>query len=184
MNHEQDNNQTGWESDSAWGTGYVAYQEITPDITSDIPSDTNSYDSAASNIYTTNTNSNNNGEGIQPDDNQKANILCAISLACELLPIIASTVFMSLISSANVSDTSSALDLLMDIMGSIGSLAMIAGLIIMIYVRVKYPKNVFGKVLMWLFIVGAIIAVIIAILYAILLAVACYSCFSCISEFR
>jgi len=91
---------------------------------------------------------------------------------------------MSLISSANVSDTSSALDLLMDIMGSIGSLAMIAGLIIMIYVRVKYPKNVFGKVLMWLFIVGAIIAVIIAILYAILLAVACYSCFSCISEFR
>lgn len=151
MNHEQDNNRTGWESDSDWGNGYIAYREMTPEIT---------------------------------EDNQKANILCAISLACELLPIIASTVFMSLISSANVSDTSSALDLLMDIMGSIGSLAMIAGLIIMIYVRIKYPKNVFGKVLMWLFIVGAIIAVIIAILYAILLAVACYSCFSCISEFR
>ncbi len=51
-----------------------------------------------------------------------------------------------------------------------------ASVIAIIYVRIKYPKNTFGKVLMWIAIIMAILAVIAGIIMII-------ACLSCINEF-
>ena len=49
------------------------------------------------------------------------------------------------------------------------SLLSIAGLVLMIVVRVKYPKNTFGKVLMWLWITMFVIA----LFYLVTIIIAC-----------
>lgn len=50
----------------------------------------------------------------------------------------------------------------------------LAAFVLMVIVRVKYPKNTFGKVLMWLYIATAIIY----ILFFVFIAVACVACIS------
>ncbi len=124
-----------------------------------------------------------------PKDDKRANILCIISLACEFLPfLIASilSIFTSTITElteVNVDTEASALsEICTNIFGTVSLLLMIAGLAIMIYVRVKYPKNVFGKVLMWLYIILGIISIIIFIVYILFIIWACVSCMSCINE--
>lgn len=122
-----------------------------------------------------------------PEDEKRANILCIISLACELLPILVNTIF-SLFSStlkevAEV-DVQSAVtfsDILMNVWGTVCVALMIAGLAIMIYVRVRYPQNVFGKVLMWVYIIVGVISIIIFIVYILFIIWACVSCMSCIT---
>jgi len=123
-----------------------------------------------------------------PEDNKRANILCIISLACELLPFLLASVFsfftstLTEVTEVDLDAASSASDILMNILSTGCLLLMIAGLAIMIYVRVKYPKNVFGKVLMWLYIVLGTIAIIIFIVYMLFILWACISCFSCIDQ--
>ncbi len=124
-----------------------------------------------------------------PEDNKRANILCIISLVCEILPFLIATIlsiFTSTItelSEVNVDTEASALsEIFTNIFGTVSLLLMIAGLAIMIYVRVKYPKNVFGKVLMWLYIIVGIISIIIFIVYILFIIWACVSCMSCINE--
>ncbi|MBQ4466074.1 MAG: hypothetical protein II916_08950 [Oscillospiraceae bacterium] len=60
----------------------------------------------------------------------------------------------------------------------IGSLSQIAAFVMMLVTRIKYPKNTLGKVLMWIYIVGAILAA----LAAILIIVACASCLNELSH--
>jgi len=57
-------------------------------------------------------------------------------------------------------------------------LILLAAFILMIYTRVKYPKDVFGKITMWLFIV----AIVFTILLIVFLMVACYSCTTALGE--
>ena len=124
-----------------------------------------------------------------PEDNKRANILCIISLACEILPyLIASilSIFTSTITElaeVNADTEVNALpEIFTNILGIACLLLMIAGLTIMIYVRVKYPKNVFGKVLMWLYIIVGIIQLIIFIVYILFIIWACVSCMSCMGQ--
>lgn len=123
-----------------------------------------------------------------PEDEKRANILCIISLACELLPILVNTIF-SLFSSTlmevaevDVESTVTFSDILMNVWGTVCVALMIAGLAIMIYVRVRYPQNVFGKVLMWVYIIVGVISIIIFIVYILFIIWACVSCMSCITE--
>lgn len=52
----------------------------------------------------------------------------------------------------------------------------IAALVIIIYVRVKYPQNIFGKVLMWVYIAIFIIYIITLAVVIIACGIACNAC--------
>lgn len=58
----------------------------------------------------------------------------------------------------------------------ISVLLAIAALVIIIYVRVKYPNNIFGKVLMWVYIVLFIMYVILMVALIIACGIACNAC--------
>lgn len=116
------------------------------------------------------------------EDNKRANKLCIISLACVFAPLIISAILMAIISALTDSYPADAVNFINNILGSVNTLAIIAGIALMIYVRVKYPKNIFGKVLMWLYIIIAALAVIVFILYMIFALVTCISCFACLSD--
>lgn len=115
-------------------------------------------------------------------NNKHANTLCAISLICELIPLILSGIFLSTMNSMTEINTPAFSEMFMNVLSTLELLLVIAGLILMIYVRVKYPKNIFGKVLMWLYIALAVIGIIIFIVYLIFVMIACISCISCLQE--
>ena len=47
------------------------------------------------------------------------------------------------------------------IFGILGGIGIITGIVLMIVARIKYPKSIFAKVLMWLYIIVLLIAVIV-----------------------
>ena len=104
------------------------------------------------------------------EDRKKANLLCIISLACYFfIPVVGSGVSSGLASAmSTASGSSGAVDYLYNIITGIGSISWIAAWVLMIYVRVRYSKSIFGKVLMWVYIsfiviaIAAIVAIIIA----------------------
>ncbi|MBR6483845.1 MAG: hypothetical protein IKT14_02395 [Clostridiales bacterium] len=98
------------------------------------------------------------------DNNKKANKLCLISLGLSFgLPLIFGIVCAAL--KAFGMDEESVLTVT-----TVGSIALcpaeIAGLILMIVVRAKYPSNKFGKVLMIIYIVVMVLGVL-AVIYMI-----------------
>jgi len=83
------------------------------------------------------------------EENKKANILCTISLLCYFIgPIL--LFLISLCLSFISKSLGSVFNILI-------SAPRIAAIVLMIVARVKYPKNTFAKVLMWIYI-GIIIA--------------------------
>ena len=58
------------------------------------------------------------------------------------------------------------------------------GLILMINVRVKYPKNKTGKIAMWLYIITTSIEILLLILVLMFLTFTLISCVSCIGEMK
>lgn len=121
-----------------------------------------------------------NGNG----DNKKVNILCWISLACLIVPFILTPVLRELVTVADDTVVASVFRFLDSFLGVLSGIGHILGLVIMIYVRIKYPKNVFGKVVMWLY----IIAIVLVVLFIILLMVLCNGCMDgmsgCCQEIR
>lgn len=112
----------------------------------------------------------NNPDVFTDEDRKKANLLCIISLACYFfIPVVGSGVSAGLANAfSTVSGSSGAVDFLYNIITGIGSISWIAAWVLMIYVRVRYSKSIFGKVLMWVYIsfivisIAAIVAIIIA----------------------
>ena len=97
------------------------------------------------------------------DDGKKANSLCIISLALTLSAVLLVAVGMI---EGRVFDYFDVIPkgflrnlytLLTIGYAFLCVFIYIAGQILMIHVREKYPKNVFGKVLMWLYVVGFIL---------------------------
>jgi hypothetical protein len=88
-----------------------------------------------------------------PEDKKKANTLCWISL------IIGHGINILTYVLKQVSQTEGY---------PITALTSLAALILMIYVRVKYPKNKFGKVLMIVYIIEAVLLIIGMIAIAIM----------------
>lgn len=112
---------------------------------------------------------------LRPEDEKKANSLCVVSLLCVFLPEILRMIcfrgiymFLGHVVQAEgiLEKLSRGLDLL--VVASV-----IAGIVLMIYVRVKYPKNVFGKVIMWLYIILAILAILMIIIMIVACTLAC-----------
>ena len=103
---------------------------------------------------------------LTPEENKKADILCIISVVCALAP---TSSFMKLFSFFNGKLAKIEVDnwlfelfqeMVTSVVGMMVIGCFIVALVLMIYVRVKYPQNVFGKVLMWVYIVLFIIAII------------------------
>ena len=123
-----------------------------------------------------------------PEDKKKGNFWSWISLACFAGGFVADAlmaVFMgvlnsityNLTSTANVSEmTNAASEAFIAIGGCVSILLAIAALVIMIYVRVKYPKNIFGKVLMWVYIVLFTMYIIFMAVVIIACGIACAAC--------
>ena len=105
-----------------------------------------------------------NPDEMTKEDEQKANFLCGISLICHFgLPLILSGITGALGRIASVDNDVGVAGLFMGFLSTLSGLSVLASWILMIYVRVKYRKSVFGKVLMWLYI-GLILLLILAVI--------------------
>ena len=63
-----------------------------------------------------------------------------------------------------------------DLMQNITGLLPLIGLIIMVFVRVKYPKNILGKVSMWLYIIFFVVTVVLLVAVIIACGVSFNAC--------
>lgn len=128
-----------------------------------------------------------NPKGETPEEKKAGNMWSMVSLLCAIfsrvvtLGILAITGTLSAIMNTIMGmDTSFMNDRTNAIAGMLGGVAstalLIAALVIIIYVRVKYPKNTFGKVLMWIYIVLFAIFIIIIAAAIIACGVACGAC--------
>ncbi len=100
-------------------------------------------------------------------NNKKANMLCWISVACMVIPFIISVIMgeWTLTTTGNMTGIVSTF---YNVFSALLYLARIVGFGIMIYVRMKYPKNLFGKVLMWIYIIMLVLLVLLIIFIAVL----------------
>ncbi len=111
---------------------------------------------------------------ISPEDNKKANMLSIISLVCMFgVP----TVMMLLKELISYIDSSMYAPFI-DATTSISGAAFIAAMTIMILVRVKYPNSLFGKVLMWLYIVIVVLGILGIIALLVFIYMMCNMCTS------
>lgn len=112
---------------------------------------------------------------------KKANKLCWISLACAIGPWLLWMITDKLQELAGIGEV---FRILCNIANALSGIGWLVAIVLMIYVRVKYPKNVFGKILMWLY----IIVIILAILFFLFVMIMCSTCVggaeSCITELR
>ena len=92
------------------------------------------------------------------DENDKANKLCGISLACLVGPGLLCFLFGALL--AILPELETLVDLLFGLLALLDGGGKIASIVLMIYVRVKYPKNKFGKILMWIYILLIILSLL------------------------
>ena len=110
-----------------------------------------------------------------PDDERKANVFCIASLICVFLPrvlqFLGYLLFGTLLQ--QVGRESVLYDRISGALSAVGILFLIAGIVLVIYVRVKYPKNIFGKVLMWIYIVLAVLILIAFIVMLVACTLAC-----------
>jgi hypothetical protein len=96
-------------------------------------------------------------------DNRNAGVLCIISLACFFgMPVI--SVLLNILLKEYY------------ITYELSGLGTIAGIVLMIVARTKYPQNTFAKVVMYIYIVLFILSIIGIIYVAVLLLWACYGC--------
>lgn len=107
-----------------------------------------------------------------PEDRQTGNLLAGIGLGLlglYLLLNIGEWGMLKTLSTPNqIQEGSSAASVLNLLFTALP----LASFVLMLITRIKYPKNVMGKVLMWLFIVGGVLL----ILFMIAILVACVSC--------
>ena len=103
-------------------------------------------------------------------DEKTANILCLVSLACMFLVPFGTGIITG--SFSEIADKTGDVSGISTLFGSLSSLSSLAAWVLMIIVRIKYRKNVFGKVLMWIYI-SMLALLIIAI---IIFVIACASC--------
>ncbi len=110
-----------------------------------------------------------------PEDERKANVFCIASLICVFLPrvlqFLGYLLFGTLLQ--QVGRESVLYDRISGALSAFGILSLIAGIVLVIYVRVKYPKNIFGKVLMWIYIVLAVLILIAFIVMLVACTLAC-----------
>lgn len=94
------------------------------------------------------------------EDEKKANKLGITSLCLFFGPGIVSALLIAI--SASVK--SSIIMSLATILSALSGVASLASIVLMIIIRVKYPKNKLGKILMWLYIILFVLAIVLTVL--------------------
>lgn len=123
----------------------------------------------------------------KPTKDHTPDILCMISILCEIVPFIMDGVFTGAVQtlSYKVSENPG-LMMIRNLIGSLAGIGFVAGIVLLIIVRVKYPQNTFGKVLMWVYIVFAVLCFLAFFLFLVACSIACNgassSCFSCLQD--
>ena len=129
---------------------------------------------------------------MSPEDRNKANMWCTISLLLTLLPSVATLItgissglFEAFLSFDEVEVANEIASLMMNIQGLfmgiqgiLSTMSSVAAFIIMIYVRCKYPLSTFGKVLMWMYIANIVITLVFTVAIIVACGIACDSCIS------
>ena len=98
-----------------------------------------------------------------PEDKKKAHILCIISLILFFAPSVVNVGLSYLINTFSTAGLYTGY--------SLSGLTSLVAIVLMIVARVKYPKNTFAKILMWIYIVLIILGTVAMIAVFIL----CYS---------
>ena len=110
------------------------------------------------------------------DDAKKATTLCVISLVCHYAPALGIGSIASALQSSSNEAISATGDMLSGLLSLVMFGAWVASWVLMIVVRVKYKTSTFGKVLMWIYIIGAILSVLAIIAIIFLFAAALSAC--------
>lgn len=114
---------------------------------------------------------------VQQDEKQEATKLCVASLICYLLPILTAVVIkvieVFLLWEPNTIEIYKVMN---TILGILVMLEYVASVVLVINVRVKYPENTFGKVLMWIYIITFIVAIIGIVIFLMFCGVMIVSC--------
>jgi len=97
----------------------------------------------------------------EQNNDKKANILCLIALTNMIVLSILAAIVGSMMEVTDGTMLAGVGNILGIIVGLLLMLSPIVSVAIVIYVRIKYPKNLFGKILMWILIVMAAIFVVI-----------------------
>ena len=136
------------------------------------------------NMYNQPVINNSKPEVSDAESNKKGNLLSLISLLLWIGPTIAYAIFAALVALSDNGSYAYTFDnILNNIGGTLASfipMLTLAAYAVMIYTRIKYPKNIFAKVLMWIYIISFIISVIASIL---LIAFIIYMCRECSQAF-
>lgn len=117
-----------------------------------------------------------------PEDRATAKKLCIISLCCYCAPAVAYLISYLISMATDVAYLGSygtienAVSHVLEVITGISSIGVIAAYVLMIVARVKFPKSVFAKVLMWVYIGMFIMEVVSAILLIVFVWVACSAC--------
>lgn len=122
------------------------------------------------------------------DENKRANLLCIISILCELAPIVSGVLNAALLATTHDSALEPMMVRVTSAISALSGLGFIAGIVVLIIVRVKYPQNTFGKVLMWVYIVLGILGFLAFVAILVVCAAACGQgldgCASCLESCR
>lgn len=110
------------------------------------------------------------------DDAKKATTLCVISLVCHYAPALGIGSIASVLQSSSNETISATGDVLSGLLSLVMFGAWVASWVLMIVVRVKYKTSTFGKVLMWIYIIGAILSVLAVIAIIAFFAAAFAAC--------
>ena len=105
------------------------------------------------------------------NDDEKANLLCIISIGLLVLRPIINGIFNILYSHSSTIN-----DFLLTIRSFLSNGCGIAALVLLIIVRVNYPNNKFGKILMWIYIVLFIISIVVIFISVVACGIALGSC--------
>ena len=113
------------------------------------------------------------------DENIKGNKLCIISLILKYGVLAIGGGIIELLSHFinNISVNTS--DFIVATLFVIVGICSLTAFVLMVIVRIKYPKNTFGKVLMWIY----IIEIILAIIAIVMLFLACIACVNSLDNF-
>ena len=109
---------------------------------------------------------------LTPQEKKTANLLCILSLLCEVFAV-GYFLFDGAIGFTHLrtDQITQAVVMVDRVLETFSGIALIAGIVILILVRVKYPANVFSKVLIWVYVIVTLL-IIVAI---VLLIMACFS---------
>jgi len=118
------------------------------------------------------------------EQTKKCNLMCLISILLVAVPFVVSIiyyVFLSGISSVEAIESYTSGEvhsIVTSVITCATWMCQIAGIVLMIIARVKYPSSKFAKVLMWVYISLAIIYVLFIILLVVLFVAFCSACMS------